>query len=117
MKENQFQFLLGLRELTLKYGVTISGCGCCGSPYLSDLSDTEKVDTLELGGYAVEDDGDNLKFVRPPSEKDANKYWEREWGKHSEAIVHPSKDISQCGYREGELGSGRWDPQVSGGEK
>lgn len=111
MKENQFQFLLGLRELTLKYGVTISGCGCCGSPFLSDI---EEVDTTEYGGYAVENNGDNLRFVRPPSEQDADKCYEREWGKHGEAIVHPSKDISQCGYKESESGSGRWSPQVSG---
>jgi hypothetical protein len=29
-------FLKDLAELSLKYGVSIGGCGCCGSPSLDD---------------------------------------------------------------------------------
>jgi hypothetical protein len=29
------EFLKELSDLTLKYDITIGGCGCCGSPYLS----------------------------------------------------------------------------------
>lgn len=36
-KERRDAFLSELRELTEKHGVVISGCGCCGSPRLTDL--------------------------------------------------------------------------------
>ena len=31
------KFLTELSELTKKYGITINGCGCCGSPWCSQL--------------------------------------------------------------------------------
>lgn len=30
-------FLKELAELTKKYKIAISGCGCCGSPYIDDF--------------------------------------------------------------------------------
>lgn len=33
------RFLEELSVLTKKYGIKISGCGCCGSPYLVDLNE------------------------------------------------------------------------------
>ena len=32
------EFLEELTELTMKYGISISGCGCCGSPRLFKVS-------------------------------------------------------------------------------
>lgn len=31
-------FLKELSDLTKKYNISIGGCGCCGSPYLIDLT-------------------------------------------------------------------------------
>lgn len=33
---NEELFVKELTELSKKYGVYISGCGCCGSPFLTD---------------------------------------------------------------------------------
>jgi hypothetical protein len=38
MKKELKEFLDGLTELSLKTGVTIGGCGCCGSPYTTNES-------------------------------------------------------------------------------
>jgi hypothetical protein len=42
------EFLRGLRELTLRTGISIGGCGCCSSPYLSHLKPEE---ITETSGY------------------------------------------------------------------
>lgn len=34
MTDSEKEFINGLNDLTRKTGVTIAGCGCCGSPYL-----------------------------------------------------------------------------------
>jgi hypothetical protein len=34
--DNKLLFLKELSQLTNKYGIYINGCGCCGSPYLTD---------------------------------------------------------------------------------
>lgn len=31
-------FLNGLTQLTQKYGIEVAGCGCCGSPFLDNVS-------------------------------------------------------------------------------
>jgi hypothetical protein len=92
MTENQVQFLLGLRELTLKYGVEIAGCGCCGSPFLCNM---RLVDTSHLGGYGSSN-GDEVRFVRPPSEQDRDvdgrdeyNFVESQWEKHRENVILP----------------------------
>lgn len=43
------RFLDELSDLTEKYEIEISGCGCCGSPFLVDM---------EQGGFV----GDNLTY-------------------------------------------------------
>ena len=55
MKEEQRQFLKELAELTKKYGIVISGCGCCGSPSLEQTSDDGKyyADGFDSEGNAL----------------------------------------------------------------
>ena len=69
-------FLLGLRELTLKHGVSIGGCGCCGSPWLDEDADVSD----ERAGYSTKD-GDNIRWVAPGDKCD--------WENHSAGIVRP----------------------------
>jgi hypothetical protein len=76
---NQINFLLGLRELTLKYGVGIAGCGCCGSPFLRDVQLSA---TSDQGGYCVIDGGEEVGFVQPSNEF--------EWGLPGYILIHPS---------------------------
>lgn len=38
MTDREINFLDELAELTKKYNIKICGCGCCGSPYLEDLT-------------------------------------------------------------------------------
>ncbi|MCQ2053073.1 MAG: hypothetical protein MJZ03_03975 [archaeon] len=47
-------FLTELTELSRKHKISISGCGCCGSPYLDDAE--RDIDTLK---YSY----DNLAWV------------------------------------------------------
>lgn len=61
-EERLHYFLEELTSLTERYGLEIGGCGCCGSPYLTDCStETEKinVDSLQYTtkGYTVNDSG------------------------------------------------------------
>lgn len=44
-EEREKEFLKELTDLTLKYKICISGCGCCGSPALDDISDEDKIQT------------------------------------------------------------------------
>ena len=44
MTEKESDFLTDLEVLTRKHGIAIGGCGCCGSPWLEEL--TEKRLTL-----------------------------------------------------------------------
>lgn len=39
-QELEDQFIMELTALTRKYGISIDGCGCCGSPYLDTETDT-----------------------------------------------------------------------------
>lgn len=48
-------FLKDLRELSLKYRLTIQGCGCCESPYFTSLC--QDVDFKDSGGYVLDNAG------------------------------------------------------------
>ena len=48
----QSEFLKDLAALSRKHGITITGCGCCGSPALEDLTDLER---HPAGGYVYTD--------------------------------------------------------------
>lgn len=49
------QFTREYKELCEKYNLTISGCGCCGSPFLTDLHDTPK-EFIMVVNYDLRDD-------------------------------------------------------------
>lgn len=53
------KFLKELSELSQKYGIYISGCGCCGSPFLEEL------DENEVAKYFDNDDSRELKWFNP----------------------------------------------------
>ena len=36
--ERLISFLFELSKLSVKYGFIIGGCGCCGSPYITDIN-------------------------------------------------------------------------------
>jgi len=68
MNENQRLFIIELTALSRKYRVGIGGCGCCGSPYLTDL---KPEDLPKEAGY-TQDDGDSLTWIKP-----GDFYWEK----------------------------------------
>ncbi len=59
-EERIASFLNELTKLSRFYGVDIDGCGCCGSPYLSDVSDKD----LTNYKYTVTNGEDHLKFSK-----------------------------------------------------
>lgn len=53
MDDKEKAFLIGLEKLTRETGITIGGCGCCSSPYLSELEESESEEGAGYGfGYA-----------------------------------------------------------------
>jgi hypothetical protein len=45
-------FAAALTKLSMKHGIIVGGCGCCGSPFLTEATDEER-----SGRYVVSDDG------------------------------------------------------------
>jgi len=58
-EERQKQFLIELRELTIKHGIAVGGCGCCGSPYLMDADVSD-----QWAGY-THDNGEEIEWITP----------------------------------------------------
>jgi hypothetical protein len=63
--KNEADFLLKLSELSNQYGIKISGCGCCGSPWLQTFD--VPADSAKHGKYIkqVSDDEPNISFHLP----------------------------------------------------
>lgn len=57
----QVKFIQGLNLLTLETGVTISGCGCCGTPFLGEAP---KYDSGEIvpDAYYITEVGEFLEW-------------------------------------------------------
>ena len=47
MNERLQMFLAELTELTRRYDVAITGCGCCGSPFTEDVSEDKLPDVMQ----------------------------------------------------------------------
>lgn len=60
-KDDANSFLFELAELTRKYGIVIGGCGCCGSPFLTNGELGEK----HSYRYDYYKDGDDyINYIR-----------------------------------------------------
>jgi hypothetical protein len=60
MTDDERNFIIELEALSRKYKVLVGGCGCCGSPYLTKISDECEWDERE--GYTYEDRLDWLEM-------------------------------------------------------
>lgn len=63
-------FLFELTLLSRKHGIFIAGCGCCGSPYLVEIDDTENDDYGEYShhsdaSYSVDEYENRLTWDKP----------------------------------------------------
>lgn len=54
-------FIKGLTSLTQDHGLVIGGCGCCGSPYIFELSKKEKEYEYAVF-YVTGDEGQDLEW-------------------------------------------------------
>lgn len=68
--ENERKFLIGLEKLTRETGIAISGCGCCGSPFMSSV---EKKELSENAGYGF-GYGDSITWISPDDEYNWEEY-------------------------------------------
>ena len=59
MKEEEF--LKEYEKLCRKYNLIISGCGCCDSPFITDVNDYEKSWAEEFKGDTIRDNIKHLK--------------------------------------------------------
>ena len=66
-EERKRTFILGLEKLTRENGIIIGGCGCCGSPYLSNA---EEGKLTEEAGYK----SDEIMWVSPSDDYDWKEY-------------------------------------------
>lgn len=69
-EERKAQFLLELTELTKKHGIAIGGCGCCGSPWISNAVYVEG----RHFGYCCDENDDDLTWTETEKEKQNELY-------------------------------------------
>ena len=68
MTDKEKAFLIGLERLSRETGIVIGGCGCCGSPYL-----TEELSMPEQAGYGEGGSG-QVKWISPLDAYDWEEY-------------------------------------------
>ena len=66
MAENIDNFLKELKELSIKHKMTISGCGCCGSPIVCNINDNE----IEDHEYTAYSNFDYYEYLTWDKKKD-----------------------------------------------
>lgn len=89
---NQRQFLIELRDISLRNKVIISGCGCCGSPFLEDKDEISP----QGGYYSASGPSDSITWLQP-LETDSRTGEEKEnfrWKDRKSAIIFP--DVAQA---------------------
>lgn len=67
------EFILKLEALTREYGISIGGCGCCGSPWLDEEADVSDA----RSGYSVSDgEGatERIEWLTPTDDFGWNRY-------------------------------------------
>ena len=72
------EFLRKLEQITRETGIKIGGCGCCGSPFTSELT-TEERDPRAGYGFNSLADIDYIYWISP-----SDKY---DWEHYSDSIV------------------------------
>jgi hypothetical protein len=60
-KDNVKEFLRELSKLSRRYKISIGGCGCCGSPFLSPISG-------DGGRYETSEDFDGMYWKQDNDE-------------------------------------------------
>lgn len=91
--EKQRAFLIELEALTRKYQLAVAGCGCCDSPRLDELDDSQ---FDERAGYGT-DGVCEIAWIAPEGNWD--------WDHYSESIVK-NDVIAEAGSDEFESGMG-----------
>ena len=82
-QQRKQQFLVELTALTRKHGISIGGCGCCGSPWL----DAEAEVSDQRAGYAL---CDNLKWVEPSDSYN--------WERYADGIIREGYNAALSGW-------------------
>lgn len=89
-QQRKQQFLVELAALTRKHGISIGGCGCCGSPWLNAEADVSD----QRAGYAL---CDELKWVAPSDSYN--------WEHYANGIIHEgsNKPLNRLAEGQSEL--------------
>ncbi len=71
-------FLVELSALSRKHGIEIGGCGCCGSPYLSDISHPVEVGHREKEEVRYDTEDWHYTVVTRGDKDSGDLEWEKE---------------------------------------
>lgn len=66
-------FILELEALTRKHGISVDGCGCCGSPFLSTVDNPS---CKESGYSVIKDTFEELGWLAPPTDNTSRDFYD-----------------------------------------